>query len=285
MAGSTPEEQTVEAGGASIPKIGLGTWQNTGQQCAESVETALDLGYRYVDTAQAYDNEEEVGKGLAAAEVDRNDVFLTTKVWRGHLKHDEVLRTVQESLDRLGVDYLDLLLIHGPHPRVSIEEPLEAMAQLHQDGLVEHLGVSNFTRSQLKTAIEATDRPIVTNQVMYHPYKDQSELKSFCADNDIALIAYSPLARAGVLDDEILGRIGERYDKSAAQVALRWIVQQESVVAIPKATSGGHIKENLDVFDFELTDEEVSRIEALTPGIRQWLYNVIMPLQMRWVPF
>lgn len=285
MAGSTPQVQTVEAGGASIPKLGLGTWQNTGQQCAQSVETALELGYRFIDTAQAYDNEEEVGKGLDTAEVDRDDVFLTTKVWRGHLQHEEVLRTVQESLNRLQVDYLDLLLIHGPHPRVSIEEPLEAMAELHQDGLVEHLGVSNFTRSQLKTAIEATDRPIVTNQVMYHPYKDQSELKSFCDENGIALTAYSPLARAGVLDDEVLGGIGNRYDKSAAQVALRWLVQQDPVVAIPKATSREHIKTNLAVFDFELTEAEMSRIEALTPGIRQRLYNVIMPFQMRWVPF
>lgn len=285
MTETSPLEQTVDAGGASVPKLGLGTWQNTGEQCAESVKTALELGYRCVDTAQAYDNEERVGEGIAAADVDREDVLLTTKVWRGHLHYDDVLDTVHGSLDRLQVEYVDLLLIHGPHPRVSIEEPLEAMAQLHEDGLVEHLGVSNFTRSQRKTVIEATDRPVVTNQVMYHPYKDQSALKSFCADNGFALTAYSPLARGGVLDDDVLAGIGDRYDKSAAQVALRWLLQQDDVVAIPKATSREHIEQNLAAFDFELTDEEVARIEGLTPGIRQRLYNVLMPLQMRWVPF
>jgi diketogulonate reductase-like aldo/keto reductase len=285
MAETSTDEPTLEAGGATIPRLGLGTWQNTGEQCAESVETALELGYRHVDTAQAYDNEETVGAGIAAAAVDRKDVFLTTKVWRGHLHHDEVIETVHESLDRLDVDYVDLLLIHGPHPRVPVDEPLGAMARLHEEGLVEHLGVSNFTRSQLRTAMEVADVPIVTNQVLYHPYKDQSALRAFCADNDVALSAYSPLARGAVLDDDTLASIGDRYDKSAAQVALRWLLRQDGVLAIPKATSREHIEQNRAVFDFELTDEEVARIDDLTPGLRRRLANAVMPAMMRWAPF
>jgi diketogulonate reductase-like aldo/keto reductase len=273
----------VEAGGARIPKLGLGTWQNTGPGCAETVRTALETGYRHVDTAQAYDNEREVGEGIEAAGVAREDVFLTTKVWRSNLRYDDVLESVRGSVDRLDVDYVDLLLVHWPHPRVPVEETLRAMADLRDEGLVTHLGVSNFTRTQLEEATRVADAPLVADQVLYNPYRDQSALREFCAGSDVALTAYSPLARGGVLDDGTLSRIGERYEKSAAQVALRWLVQQEGVVAVPKASSAGHLAENLAVFDFSLSDAEMDRIDSIDPGVGRRLRN-LAPAMMRNLP-
>jgi len=263
----------VEAGGATIPKLGLGTWQNTGPTCTETVRTALDLGYRHVDTAQAYDNEREVGKGIAQSDVDREDIFLTTKLWRSNLRRGDVRSSVEESLEKLGVDAVDLLLIHWPHPRVPVAETLDAMAALREEGLVEHLGVSNFTRAQLADAREAVEAPIVADQVLYHPYKDQSGLREYCREEGMALTAYSPLARGDVLDDPVLSEIGASYDRSAPQVALRWLVQQAGVVAIPKTTSRDHLAANLAVFDFELTDEEMARVDTLTGSIRRRLAN------------
>jgi len=271
----------VEAGGARIPKLGLGTWQNRGESCTRSVRTALEAGYRHVDTAQVYDNEAAVGEGIAAADVDREEIFLTTKVWRSNLHAPDVYETVRASLDRLDTDYVDLLLIHWPHPRVSFEETLSAMAELRDEGLVEHLGVSNFTRSQLQEARGVVDAPIVTDQVQYHPYVDQSDLLEFCVASDVALTAYSPLSRGGVLDDEVLATIGDRYGKSPAQVALRWLVQQEPVVAIPKASSREHIEANLAVFAFSLTGEEMARIDDLTGSIGRRLKNRLPALFRR----
>jgi 2,5-diketo-D-gluconate reductase B len=283
MADTALSVPTVEAGGAEIPKLGLGTWQNI-EQCAESVETALELGYRHIDTAQVYDNERQVGKGLAAADVDREEVFLTTKVWRSNLREEDVRESVRESLDKLDTEYVDLLLIHWPHPRVPIAETLGAMEGLQDEGLVRHLGVSNFTRDQLAEAQTVADSPLVADQVLYNPLKDQSALREYCAANDVALTAYSPLARGELIGDEMLADIGERHDKSAVQVALRWLVQQEGVVAIPKATSREHIAANLAVFDFELTDEEMRRIHNRSPGIRRRLFNTL-PSLMRRFPF
>ena len=273
----------VTAGGAAIPKLGIGTWQNTGDQCVETVRHAVEMGYRHVDTAQVYDNEREVGEGIAAADVPREDLFLTTKVWRSNLRADDVERSVRESRDRLGVEYIDLLLIHWPHPRVPVEETLGAMAALQSEGVVRHLGVSNFTRGQLREAMDAVDGPIVADQVQYHPYRDQSDLREFCVANDVALTAYSPLARGDVLDDPDLAAIGERYDKSAPQVALRWLVQQEGVVAIPKATGRDHLEANLDVFDFSLTDEEMATIHGLRGSLGRRIRNVA-PAIMRRLP-
>lgn len=274
---------SVEVGGASIPKLGLGTWQNTGPSCTRSVRIALELGYRHIDTAQAYGNEEEVGSGIADADVDREEVFLTTKIWRSNLRYDDVISSVRESLDRLGTDYVDLLLIHWPHPRRPLEPTLRAMSELRDEGAVRHLGVANFTVDQLRAAVRISDDPLVTDQVLYHPMKDQSALRRYCEDADIALTAYSPLARGGVIDDDQLRTIGERYDKSAVQVALRWLLQQPCVVAIPKATSRQHIEENLDVFDFSLTDGEMAEIYDRQPGLKRRMLNGL-PGLMRRVP-
>ena len=276
--------ERVSAGGAEIPAIGFGTFQLSGEDCERAVRTALEAGYRHVDTAEYYDNERAVGNAIDAAPVDREEVFLTTKVWRSNLRAEDVREAVEASLDRLGVASVDLLLIHWPHPRVPVEETLGAMAELREEGLVRHLGVSNFTREGLTEAREAIDAPIVTDQVQYHPYKDQETLREYCAANDSALTAYSPLAKGQVLGDETLANIGDRYDKSPAQVALRWLIQQEGVVAIPRSSSPEHIAANLAVFDFELSDAEMERIDGLSGGLSMRLGN-LLPSIMRKVPF
>ncbi|WP_435175383.1 aldo/keto reductase [Halorussus sp. AFM4] len=274
----------VDGDGWRMPKLGLGTWQNTGERCVETVRTALELGYRHVDTAQQYDNERAVGEGIARADVDREEVFLTTKVWRSNLEYEDVLSSVRGSLDRLDVEYVDLLLVHWPHPRVPVAETLDAMAELRREGSVAHVGVSNFTRSQLDAARRTADVPLIADQVLYHPYRDQSDLRRYCAANDVALTAYSPLARGDVLSDELLGRIGERYGKTAAQVALRWLVQQDGVVAIPKASSPDHLQQNLAVFEFSLTDEEMARIGDLRGPLGVRLRSRL-PSLVRRLPF
>jgi 2,5-diketo-D-gluconate reductase B len=284
MTGSDAAEATVDVAGASIPKLGLGTWQNTGEQCATTVENALEMGYRHVDTAQAYDNEIQVGRGIERASVDREDVFLTTKVWRSNLRDGDVQESVRESLDKLQVDSVDLLLAHWPHPRVDVEETLRAMAELSDDGVVEHVGVANYTADQLAAAADVAREngfSLVTDQVLYNPLKDQSALKSYAASNDVSITAYSPLARGGVVGDKVLGAIGEKYDKSAPQVAIRWLVQQEDVIAIPKATGREHLRANLDVFDFALTDDEMNRIHQREPGLKRRLFNRLPGLMRR----
>lgn len=272
---------TIEAGGARIPRLGLGTWQNTGPQCTAAVRAALELGYRHIDTAQAYGNEVEVGRGIAQSDVDRDEIFLTTKVWRSNLRYDEVLSSVGESLERLGTDRVDLLLIHWPHPRRPVGETLGAMAELQDVGRIDHIGVANFTLSQLQEAERSVDRSIVTDQVLYHPLKDQSELLQYCVNNDVALTAYSPLARGAVVGHDLLTTIGKRHGKSAVQVAIRWLLQQEGVVAIPKASCRGHLEENLDVFDFSLSDTEMARIQVRQPGLKLRILNRLPALIRR----
>jgi len=253
----------VTVDGEEIPALGFGTWQLRGEHCEEAVSTALDLGYRHIDTAQLYENESAVGDAVAASDVDRSDIFLVTKVRGKNLAYEDVRSTVEESLDKLQT-HIDLLLSHSPNATVPIEETLEAMNEFQATGSVEHIGVSNFSVAKMQEAMAASETPIVTNQVEYHPYKDQDEVHGFCVDNDCVLTAYSPLAEQVVLGDETLQEIGERYGKSEAAVALRWLIQQENVAAIPKAASREHQRENMEIYDFELTDEEMSRIDTLS---------------------
>jgi len=252
----------IQVQGTSVPALGLGTWQLTGQTCRETVETALEMGYRHIDTAQAYGNERQVGLGIEAAAVDREDVFLTTKLDGSNRDERSVRRSTRESLNKLGTDYLDLLLIHWPNTpwMASLSETLGAMNDLVEEGLVRHIGVSNFSPSLLDKARDISADPILTDQVQYHPYWDQRKLLDYCRIHDVLLTAYSPLARGGVLDDPALVQVGNHYGKSPAQVALRWLVQQDGVAAIPKASSREHLEANLAVFDFELTDAEMERI-------------------------
>ena len=253
------EYETVD--GEDVPAVGLGTWRTAGRTCRNAVATALDFGYRHVDTAQAYDNERDVGRAIAAADVDREAVFLTTKVWPMHRSADAIRESVHESLARLGTDYVDLLLIHWPNPLASTAEVMGALSDLRDEGATRHVGVSNFDRDQLQTARRVSRAPIVTDQVQFHPFNPQTELLDYCREADVLLTAYSPLAHGGILDDHVLTQIGRKYDKSPAQVALRWVVQQDGVVAIPKTTSNDHLEQNLDVFDFSLTETEMALVE------------------------
>ncbi|WP_435194896.1 aldo/keto reductase [Natronomonas sp. EA1] len=250
----------VRVQGVEVPAIGLGTWRLTGDACRRTVTDALELGYRHVDTAQVYGNERQVGAGIADADVDREDVFLTTKLSGGNRGYDDVLRSVDESLSKLDTSYLDLLLIHFPRPGVPLGETLAAMNELVDAGKVEHIGVSNFSIERLQRARDLSDAPIFTDQVQYHPYWPQTRLLDYCNIHGVMLTAYSPLAQGEVLSDPVLEEIGDRYGKSPAQVALRWLVQQEGVCTIPKATSREHLEANLQVFDFELSAEEMARI-------------------------
>lgn len=246
--------------GVEIPTVGLGTWRLTGEDCRRSVRTALELGYRHIDTAQEYGNERQVGGALRDSDVDRADVFLTTKLGRRNRGYDAVHRSVEESLAKLGTDYVDLLLIHWPNLTTPLRSTLAAMNELVDAGKVRHVGVSNFDTDRLARARTLSEHGIVTNQVQYNPYWSQSELLDYCRIHDITLTAYSPLAHGGVLDDPVLEEIATRYDKTAAQVALRWVIQQPNVVTVPKASSREHLADNFDVFDFELTDEEMQRV-------------------------
>jgi len=246
-----------------VPPIGLGTWRMTGAECRDAVERALEMGYRHVDTAAHYDNHEAVGAGLAAADLRRDDVFLTTKIPGFDLAYDDLRETAERSLDELGVEFVDLLLVHWPNEDVPIEETMGAMNDLQADGVVRHVGVSQFSVPRLRGVIEASSTPVVTNQVEYHPYFQQTTFKGetvdadvdlfeYCREQDIQVTAYSPLGVGEVLSDETVQRIADRHDKSPAQVVLRWHHQQGRAV-IPKAASKAQQRENLAISDFELT--------------------------------
>ena len=252
--------------GEDVPALGLGTWQLNGKACIRAVERALEIGYRHVDTAQAYENEKEVGRALVQSAIDRADLFLTTKVWRENLAPNRVRPSTERSLKDLGVDYVDLLLIHWPADDVPASETLGVMRTLQREGKVRYLGVSNFTPSLVEEALEAA--PLFCNQVEYHPFLSQDELLALARRHGMLLTAYSPLARGNVLEDETLRHIGEGHGKSPAQVALRWLVQQRGVAAIPKAADEDHLQSNFDIFDFELSGGEMDRIAGLARGER-----------------
>jgi 2,5-diketo-D-gluconate reductase B len=252
----------VDANGAKIPAIGLGTWELRGRACARIVEQALKLGYRHVDTAQIYENEREVGEGLRAAGVKREEVFLTTKIWTNHFAPHELERSAKESLVRMRQPYVDLLLLHWPNPQVPLAETLGALAHARQMGLTRHIGVSNFTVALIEEAVTACPDPLVCDQVEYHPYLDQSKVRAACAQAGLALVAYSPVAKGKVRNDETLLRIGRQHRKSPAQVCLRWLIQQ-NVVAIPRTSKLERLSENIGIFDFELSEPEMQQIFAL----------------------
>lgn len=256
----------IEVQGFTIPSLGFGTWELTGESCYEAVRHALELGYRHIDTAQAYGNEQEVGRALADSEVDRDDVWVTTKVWNTNLADDDVRRSTEGSLRDLGLDHVDLLLVHWPSDRVPLEETLGAMDQVREDGRTRTIGLSNFTPSQVEHALDLA--PVICDQVEYHPFLDQSELRELCVDRDLMLTAYSPLAKGRVLRDETLGKIAADRGETAAQVALRWLLDQPNVAAIPRSSSADHRATNLDVFDLELSDDERRRIDDLARGER-----------------
>jgi 2,5-diketo-D-gluconate reductase B len=255
------EYQTIK--GEKVPSLGLGTWRLSGQECVRAVECALALGYRHIDTAQMYANEGEVGRGIKNSGVDREDIFLVTKVRTSSFSYDDVIHSTRESLKKLETEYVDLLLMHWPNPSVPLEETLGAMTELQQEESVRYVGVSNFPPSMVEEA--AQHAAVFCNQVEYHPYRAQDELLDQAKEMDYLLTAYSPVAKGRVSNDATLREIGETHGKTPAQVALRWLIQQEKVVAIPKAASEDHLRSNLDIFDFELSDEEMERVFTLRP--------------------
>lgn len=254
--------QFVEAKDAKIPAIGLGTWELRGRTCARLVEQALRLGYRHIDTAQAYDNEREVGEGLRLSSVPRGEVFVTTKIWTSHFAPHDLQRSVKESLNKLRMTEVDLLLLHWPNPRVPLSETLDALAHVRKLGMCRHIGVSNFTVALIEEAVAKCPAPLVCNQVEYHPYLDQTKVLEACRQHDLALVAYSPIAKGRVRKDEVLARIGRAHGKSAAQVCLRWLVQQQ-VSAIPRTSKLERLSENIEIFDFALSEAEMAEVSAL----------------------
>lgn len=247
----------------SIPAIGLGTWNLHEEECVRTVSFALQNGYRHVDTAVYYGNESEVGKGIQASGINREDVFLTTKVWWDQLSSVALLNSAEASVDRLGTGYVDLLLVHWPNPDISLKETIGGLLEAKSRGLTKAIGVSNFPSVLLWEAQDIADGQLITNQVEYHPFLSQNTLLQTCADLGMALTAYCPIVKGRVTENPVLGQIAGKYDKTPVQVTLRWHVQQDNVIAIPKSSNPERLMANLDIFDFELSVEDMAQISAL----------------------
>lgn len=252
----------LTAHGAQIPAIGFGTSQLG--DCGDLVAMALRAGYRHIDTAWKYGSEKGVGIGIKASGVPRSEIFLTTKVSHEYLRAGDFAKSVRESLQNLQVDYVDMLHVHWPSPeKVPLEETMGALAQAKRDGLARHLGVANFNIALLEEAIRLCPEPLATLQAEYHPYLDQTKVLAACRRLGVVFTAYCPLARGRVPKDPVLAEIGAAHGKSNAQVALRWLMQQGNIAAIPRSSNPERIAANLQIFDFELSDAEMQRIHAL----------------------
>jgi 2,5-diketo-D-gluconate reductase B len=247
--------------GADIPQIGFGT-SGLGEQAGEIVAAALKTGYRHIDTAWKYGTERGVGEGIRASGLRREEIFLTTKVSHEYLRAADFERSTEESLRNLQVDYVDLLLIHWPNPEIPLPEPVAALAKMKRTGLTRHIGVANFPVAMLDEAVRLCPEPLVTDQVEYHPYLDQTKLLAACRRHSIVLTAYCPLGRGRLINDPVIGEMASARGKTVAQIALRWLVQQDGV-AIPRSSNPTRMAENLDVFGFTLSEDEMARIAAL----------------------
>jgi len=252
-----------------LPDVGLGTYDLDPAACAESVETALGVGYRHVDTAEMYDNEAAVGEAIAAADADREDVFVSTKIHSANLAHDDVLASARACRDRLGVEAIDLLYVHWPIRSYDPDETLAAFDRLYEEGLIRRVGLSNFTPDLLDEALERLDAPLFAHQVECHPLLPQEELRAYAREHGHRLVAYSPLAKGRVTEVPELVEIAEARDATPAQVALAWLLSKEHVAAIPKSTSPDHIRENLGARELTLSSDEIERIDAIDRRERQ----------------
>jgi 2,5-diketo-D-gluconate reductase B len=255
----------------TVPRLGLGTSGNDDpDQCAESVRTALELGYRHVDTAQMYDNEAAVGRGLREADVDREEVFVATKVHPENLAGEDVLATAEASLDRLGLEYVDLLYVHWPLGAYDPADTLPAFDRLHEEGLARHVGVSNFTPDLLSEADELLDAPVAANQVEIHPlWPPREGLVDACTEVGADLVAYAPFCRRDALDVPAVAAVAERHGVSTAQVCLAWLLEKDCA-PIPKATGPEHLADNWAALDLDLTDADVARIDAIEERYRKF---------------
>lgn len=252
----------VSANGASIPALGFGTFRMPGPDTERMVAHVLGNGYRHIDTAQIYGNEADVGKGILRSGIARGDLFLTTKVWVENYRHDAFIASVDESLKKLKTDYVDLLLLHWPNDAVPLAEQIGALNEVAKAGKVRHIGVSNFNRALMREAVRLSDLPLVTNQVEYHPYLDQSPILEAAASLGMSVTAYYAMADGKVLSDPMLKDIAARHGKSIAQIVLRWIVQQ-GLIVLSKTVSEDRAAKNAAIFDFALSQDEMAAIHAL----------------------
>ncbi|WP_367106261.1 aldo/keto reductase [uncultured Psychrobacter sp.] len=262
---STKTYNIRTAGQANIPVLGLGTWQSTGQDCIDVVSQALKMGYEHIDTAQAYDNEKEVGQGIKQSGVSRDKFFLTTKIFPDDMKFEpeKLQAAAKRSLENLDTDYVDLLLLHWPDDRVPLSETIPALCELQKQGLTRHIGVSNFNIASITEAKKYADVPIVVNQVEFHPFIKQNTLQTFLNNHHILLEAYSPLARGDVFDNETIKEIAEKHNVTPAQISLAWILSDKNRVAIPKTSNPDHLQGNLDAMKVELNADELKKISNL----------------------
>jgi 2,5-diketo-D-gluconate reductase B len=252
----------LQTQGIRLPRLGLGTYRMQGDVCRAAVESGLAVGYRHIDTAEMYDNEREVGEGLRASGVNREDIFLTTKIWPSHFAPRDLERAAKDSLARLRVGEVDLLLLHWPNPQVPLADTLGALVAARRAGLARHVGVSNFTVALINEAVRLAADEIVCNQIEMHPFLDQSRVTAACRSLGIGIVAYSPIAKGGAKNDIVLDRIGKTHGKSGAQVALRWLVQL-GIAAIPRTSRIERLKENAAIFDFALSGAEMKAIGNL----------------------
>lgn len=257
-----PDQPTIQlTSDVTIPQIGLGTYQLTGDDCREAVAAALDVGYRHIDTASRYGNQVAIGEAVEESSVDREDVFITSKIWRDSLAGDAVREACEETLAQLDTDYLDLYLIHWPKEGIPVEETLAAMQELKEAGLIKSIGVSNFTIELLKEALE-TDVQIVNNQVEFHPTLYQKRLKEFCDNQDIVITAYSPLAQGKDIRLDLIEHIADKHDRSPAQVVINWLMQK-GLVVIPRSKNPEHIKDNFKALEWKLDEEDMDAINDI----------------------
>jgi len=252
------------AGPATIPSLGFGTFRMPGADVLQIVPKALDIGYRHIDTAQIYGNEAEVGEAIEGSKLPRNAIFLTTKVWVDHYRAGDLQQSVATSLKKLRTDHVNLLLLHWPNPKVPFAETLDALNAVQRAGMAQHIGVSNLNTTQMAEAVRLSAAPLVTNQVEYHPYLNQDKLLQAARAANMTVTAYYGLADGTVVGDPLLRTIGERHGKSAVQVTLRWLVQQPGVVALTKTVQAARALSNFEIFDFELSAEDMAAIHALT---------------------
>lgn len=255
-------------GGEDLPAIGFGTYHLRGRDGVKAIRLALDIGYRHLDTASRYENEEEVGQAIRESGLDRSQIFLTTKLRYLELEPEGIEQRTRESLARLGVDHVDLLMPHWPSLTVPVADFMPAFVRVKEKGLARRIGVSNFPLAHMRDALAATDGAVVTNQVEYHPFLSQQPMLSLLRERGMLLTAAVPLARGAIEDEPVLREIGEAHGKSPGQVALRWLIQQDGVIAIPKSARPERIMANFSIFDFALSDAEMARIDALRGGRR-----------------
>ena len=256
--------KTVSANGADIPVLGFGTWTLDDAEAEKMVAAALESGYRHIDTAAMYGNETGVGRALSSAGCDRDELFLTTKVWHDQLQEGALQASVKQSLDKLAVDYVDLILVHWPSATTPLEETVNALNDVRQNGLAKHIGVANFTSSLIEQATRLSDAPLVSNQIEYHAMLPQDTVKAACAANGIAITAYCPLAQGRVLmEHPAITTPAARLGVTPGQIALNWLMQQDNVIAIPRTHRPERLAQNLQVFDLELTQKERDAIDHL----------------------